>query len=43
VPLSDHPVKIVFGEDFITEHMNDCDFRVSPQAFFQVGLYILVL
>ena len=39
VPLADHPVETLFGEDSIIEEMNGCRFKVSPQAFFQVDLY----
>mmetsp|Transcript_15241 Transcript_15241/g.15993 ORF Transcript_15241/g.15993 Transcript_15241/m.15993 type:complete len:575 (-) Transcript_15241:9-1733(-) len=37
VPLADHPVETLFGEDSIVEEMNGCRFKVSPQAFFQVN------
>lgn len=36
VPLADHPVETLFGEDSIVEEMNGCRFKISPQAFFQV-------
>lgn len=39
VPLADHPVETLFGEDSIVEEMNGCRFKVSPQAFFQVIPY----
>mgnify|MGYP006879038416 CR=1 FL=1 len=36
VPPSDHPIHILYGRDYITEKMLDCEFKISPIAFFQV-------
>ena len=37
VAHSDHPTVPIFGQEVITEHLLDCKFEVSSQAFFQVN------
>lgn len=37
VPHSDHATVPIFGQEVITEHLLDCKFEVSSQAFFQVN------
>jgi tRNA (uracil-5-)-methyltransferase len=36
-PSPDHPVQHAYGNEFLTEKLGQCNFRVSPGAFFQVN------